>query len=430
MQGSFVRFALIGLAMALTACNSVNFDSAPKPPPSDDGKGTNLQLGLQGNGEVEAYIGAGRTTEVLKTLQPTLAVRGMTCLLCHADIRANVVTDFGYGNTWYMGGNEGASAGSYYNNFVAAWQTAKNISGTVYVPDALVPQKAMAMLGDGNAPAIKLKDFMNTPYKMVDNWDSRTTETAPMTEKVLPPNGGEKVVAKSKIVIRAPSAAEIQALAPELVNAAGWKKIAGKGTPDLQIANFGNGDFVMNNTSGTLNCENTDIVVKGTLYLKSLSVNAVKGCRIYVTGSVFIEDEITYVGPADKQNLQITSARTISMGINYDNLKARLEHGFSQSLQSLDPVALRAQILADANLVRSSTTLKDAAESNPRKSINFEGLLLNAPLVHSRYLGNVKGTIIAEIAIFAIGAFHFEFDKVFTEVTVLPKLSQDVLLIQ
>ena len=430
MQGSLVRFTLMGLAIALTACNSVNFDSAPKPPPSDDGKGTTTQIGLPGNGEVEVYIGAGRTTEVLKTLQPTLAVRGMTCLLCHADIRSNVVTDFGYGNPWFMGGDAGPSASHYYNNFVSSWQTADRISGTVFVPDALVPQKAMALLGDANAPAIKLKDYMNTPYLMADNWDERKTERAPMSEKILPPNGGEKVIAKSKIVIRSPSAAEIQALAPELSNPVGWKKIAGKSLPDLQIANFGNGEFVMNNTSGTLDCVNTDIVVKGTLYLKGLQVNAAKGCRIYVTGSVFIEDAITYVGAADKQNLQITSARVISMGLNYDNLKGRLDHDIPMGLQGLDSATLRTQIKADAALVRSSTTLKDAAEYNPRKSIDFSGILLNAPLIHSRYLGNVKGTVIAEIAIFAIKQFHFEFDPVFTEVSVLPKLGQDVLLIQ
>jgi hypothetical protein len=55
-------------------------------------------------------------------------------------------------------------------------------------------------------------------------------------------------------------------------------------------------------------------------------------------------------------------------------------------------------------------------------TISFSHLLLNAPLVHSRYKGNFKGLVIAEVILFRLGKASFEFDPVFKNVPTLPVL--------
>ncbi len=44
------------------------------------------------------------TAATIRSIEPALAVRGISCLMCHADIRANVVTDFGFGQNYFLGG--------------------------------------------------------------------------------------------------------------------------------------------------------------------------------------------------------------------------------------------------------------------------------------------------------------------------------------
>ena len=425
MQKGLALAALAGFAIINIGCNPVSFDTANQASKVD---GADVVIPTEpANDTVEASINHNRTVETLKTIQPTLAVRGMACLVCHADIRSNVVTDFGYGNSWYMGGTADFEGQGWYNNYVDTWQTATKISGTVYVPDAPVTKAAMKVIGDENATPIKVVDYMQTAYKMTRNWDGRTNDTAPMVEKIEAPAGGQKVAAMSQIVIRAPSEAELLALAPDLTEV-GFKRIGGKAAADFEIVDGGTAKYVMNKQAGVLDCENSDVGIRGSLFLRGLQVNAAKGCRLYVTGSVFIEDAITYVGAGEKQNLQITSARGIFMGMSFGRIEARIKTD-ARGLQIGGPVpydTLVENVLKDARNVGS---LKDAQDNyNPRKTIDFSSILLNAPIIHSRYLGNVKGTIIAEAAIFAIGAFHFQFDPIFTEVTVLPKLTSEILV--
>ncbi len=358
-----------------------------------------------------------RTVEqVIKSIQPTLAVRGLSCLLCHADIRSNVVSDFGYGNTWYLGG-EGATLDgtqTWFNNLASTWQSARNINGTVYIPNADVTRSAQNGLGANfaAAPLIKLKDLMSTPYAPTWNFDNDPAQIGKaMDLKITPAAGQEKLVVKSKIVIRAPDESEINALP--------------NNNPFLN-----KGAYFMNDETQVLQCDGKDLVVKGALYLRKLQVNAAGGCRIYVTGSIFIENAITYVGAGTYPNLQLTSANGIFMGINLAQLKNRLQvdHRGVQLGWSLRSYMDRAnQAVAEATAIGS---LKDAQDVSPRVSVDYTGVLLNAPMVHSRYLGKIQGTIISEAALFALGEFHFVFDPVFTKVDVLPLLIKPILEVQ
>jgi len=72
--------------------------------------------------------------------------------------------------------------------------------------------------------------------------------------------------------------------------------------------------------TAAVQCSGKDVVIDGTLLLNNLQIYAEQGgCRMYVTGSVFIEGPITYLSSgaaADPtQNLQISSATSIIMGV-------------------------------------------------------------------------------------------------------------------
>ena len=74
------------------------------------------------------------------------------------------------------------------------------------------------------------------------------------------------------------------------------------------------------------------------------------------------------------------------------------------------------------------SNLADAGADNSSTAANaFSGLLLNAPEVHSRYVGNFKGAVVAEIAMFRLGEFVFTFDSLFQKVPILPALKSDIL---
>lgn len=375
----------------------------------------------------------------LRTLQPALAVRGISCLMCHADVRATIITDFGHGNSWYMGGdNSWDNSQSWFNNLASTWQTAVQIKGSLVVPNAEVTRAAQNILGAAylNRPLIKLDQFLNTTYQVNWNYTGESAiNVSAVTLKVQPEPGNEKVIVKNEIIIRAPTESEILDLAPSLRDSSetsGAVRRTSQG-PLLLVQTLGldGQNYTTNLADVTLECANTDIIVKGTLFLKDLKVNASKGCRFYVSGSVFIEGPVTYVGDGPDQNLQISSANAISMGISVSRLNRRLiEDSRGLQISGEKPYSLRAaQTMSEASNVR---VMKDAEDNyqGGRASFDYQGLLLNAPLVHSRYLGQIHGTIIAEAALFALSQFHFDFDSVFTRVNVLPLLVNPVLFVK
>jgi hypothetical protein len=423
------------LCVLLAGCGGVQFSERAVQANSTDSLGTGGNPGPDG----------GATQQTIKSLQPALAVRGIACLMCHADIRANIITDFGHGSDWYLGGpnvsldQAGApqSTFSWFSDLASSWQSAIQIVGQVYVPNAAVTPGAQASLGPNFAgqPLIQLKDLMTTPFQAAWNFDNNALEAkSPMSMKITPPAGADPVVAKDKIVIRAPDISEISALAPDLFNAAGpsgVKRVGSSIPVEFITGGSGSAAYLTNDPANALNCAGQDIVVKGTLYLRGLNINAQGGCRLYVSGSVFIEDGITYVGKMENQNLQITSASAIVMGISLSRLQYRLvtDHRAVNISGSISYADRSAQVLQEA---KNIGTLRDAQDDygGTRASFDYNGLLLNAPMIHSRYLGQVKGTIIAEVALFALGQFHFEFDPVFTNVNVLPLLQNAILVSQ
>ncbi|OFZ10704.1 MAG: hypothetical protein A2Z20_12710 [Bdellovibrionales bacterium RBG_16_40_8] len=383
------------------------------------------------------------STLAIQKIQPAVAVRGISCLMCHAEIRANVITDFGYGSSWYWGGSNATVNGeSWFNNYVNTWQSAHSIIGSVIVPDQNVPTSIQNSVSQFQSnPAMKIKEFMNTPYDAPGNWDGNTPEEGKveMTFRVTPINNNDKVIAKSEIVIQAPSEEDIIALAPELwatLDASRVKRFGSNAPTQFVVRENSSATYTMNDETTELQCAKSNIIVKGTLYLRNLKVDAAGGCRLYVSGSVFIEGPIVYATTGTDQNLQITSANGIFMGIGLNNLERRLLkpiHVRGLQISGTRPYSERAnQAYLEGTIINALDKLIDAKkdEDSPRLSIDYTGLLLNAPIIHSRYFGLFKGTVIAEAALFSLGQFHFEFDQVFTRVNAFPLLKKPILVVK
>lgn len=211
------------------------------------------------------------------------------------------------------------------------------------------------------------------------------------------------------------------------------------------------GSFFRNATQ--LTCDG-DLALRGPLLLENLRIETKTGCRIYVVGSVFISGPIEYIGSSANRNIQITSSKAISMGLGEtklsgafcnpsDNLATK---NVSNSLkdrfvnfwttpasfvrQSDDPVAFGKAVVAKAELIQAKRGLfLDATCTSQGRAVSFERILLNAPMIHSRYSGNVNGSIISEYALMSLGAlFKFQFDPVFNDVNILPFLNPKTYL--
>jgi hypothetical protein len=445
---------------------------------SNSASGTVSQPG-GGNGTSGAVTQPGGTQTTLKSIQPALAVRDISCLACHANVQANVITDFGYGNSWFMNqnGNVGEfGQGHYMSN---TWQTIQNINGQVFVPTATVPANVVNSMGLGNQ-SMDLMAYLNdtsaTDIGGENGWFSYWGLTAPastpLTLAVTPPAGSPTVVEESNIYIGAPTSAEILAIVTAPQASAPWVQVLnniGPGITGLGSAQGSKSSYITN--TGTVECSNNDVIINGTLLLNNLQIYAEKGgCRLYVTGSVFIEGPITYLqsgSSADPtQNLQITSATSIILGVGINGsvwdggggqhtgtvagnqqsttpLQDRLLGDFRDNMLLREAQTTTAytsyatgilnegenigsSLLVDAaNATGLPTSLSAAGQT--RASINYEHLLLNAPMIHSRYLGTTQGVIVAESAEFSLGEFSFQYDSVFENVNVLPALPYDIL---
>jgi hypothetical protein len=116
-------------------------------------------------------------------------------------------------------------------------------------------------------------------------------------------------------------------------------------------------------------------------------------------------------------------------------------HDYNSSSGSQDWYDFAKLIWNDALTVTTandSTQLIDAQDSSSpgfdpaqkRAFIQYTGLLLNAPVVESRYQGSFQGVIVSELALFAVGNFNFTYDPVFKSAPILPLLSTDVLSVE
>ncbi|WP_291515441.1 hemagglutinin [Bdellovibrio sp. ArHS] len=276
------------------------------------------------------------------SMYPALAVsRPLSCILCHANIQADIVMDFGVAQANYANASDilgfariNSSHMYHSDNNVIGF----TVTGSLYMPNITVTDKNFIkqVSGTPNGAPVNLRSFLLNPWNyyepQADAQGTLLTDTdgfvkvaaAPTVMAALPPiNGG--LTLKNSVTIRAPSDAEILALDATLSAATTAFVYKGPNSKPalsgLEIHDYGYGEFVRNN--GTIVCYGS-IIISGTLYLNNPDIQTDDvGCSIYVAGNVFIETNrgtaINYVGGAASPTLQITASRNLHMGIGlYD----------------------------------------------------------------------------------------------------------------
>jgi hypothetical protein len=388
-------------------------------------------------------------------------------------------TDMVYGDQDALKAHGGGATG------VGSWaylNLMKNGDGSgqkVYVPVASIPAGPAAATG-----ASTLKGYIQ--HRLANSFyaDSPTAT----------------VIEKSTFYIGAPTISRLQAVFQwngATDGVAGYKYIPDAGGAALSgLAKVTGGTTYFKN-NGTLVCEG-DLMIEGAVYLNNATISTHKGCRIYATGSVFIYGPITYstagAGDFTHRNLQISSTRSIIMGLGeLWNGATHCENGssdagywgyYTSQVANADSAGFTGQVRTDYfNALRDSAKWrlyaigsvpdaavavgayhfraapmsgtdysrsiynemmssigqqKDAACRAEGRNVAYSRLLLNAPLVHSRYTGGFTGSIISEVGLMGLGLgaggtprFKFDFDPVFQNVDILPLLKeQDFLHVQ
>lgn len=376
--------------------------------------------------------------------EPALAIRGSGCLTCHAKINSTYITDFGFGSSHFFGnpdeGNKvGPFNGQINGDFTAgggktSWLTAE------FQKDIIVPQASLDFDLTGEAETT-LKDI--SAYREALKADSLAKYLEALEKQKSRP---ATVIEKKKVFIGAPDTATLEArFGITQGDAVDFKYIKNNqsSSPDIKGITLSESKEYYTNTTEIV-CDG-DLFIRGNLFLNKASIVTNTGCRIYATGPVFLQDKITFKG-TDKNdnyaNLQLVSSEAIFLGVgrkkcntttNTDPLSLRLLK--TPSLPSMyTRTSIRDNILPQALVqkIYNKATLIPLEDSTCHDdSISFSRLLLNAPIVHSRYSGKFKGLVIAEYALFWQGKCEFEFDPVFKEVPVLSVLKdEDYLMIK
>lgn len=412
--------------------------------------GTNSEASTAGTGT--GSTGTDGTTtpgEALSitTLQPALAVRAMACTTCHANISSNIITDFGYGNSFYFGTqtvtgiswNSGSAYGDHgaFSTATApagAWTSATiESSATIYVPSETLPS---AVSGEAafKGTVDTIADYLN--FMLIQPGGGSTQ---------APP----KVQSLSRIYIGAPTAAQIRSV---FNNPSTDSSYVPAKTTSPALSGLTRAAANVFLVDGNMTCDG-DLFIDGTILLSNVNLTTLGGCRIYTTGTAFISGPISYASSPATSSLQISSSRAISMGLGtYTESCNAAEYAVLQDYvpNSTDSVAIRFRdmwtvpgyftrdgiapvtrgqsVVADGASIRAYHVLQDATCETQGRAVTYQHLLLNAPNIQSRYTGDFDGAIIAEVFIGALGNFKYTFDPIFSSTSVLPLLDPSVYL--
>lgn len=303
---------------------------------------------------------------IIRDLKPALVVRGPGCFTCHADVKSSIITDVGLGNSFYR-----------------KTQTVYSIYGF----------EQMSLASDAKVYVPKTEDDLTSYISTVNKFPVET---------------------RKSIYIGAPTADRLHAIFGNDAT----KFIAGQSGAAAPTLSGGNGAYTL---SGDVSCDG-DLFIDGNLHLKGVSLQTTKGCRLYVTGVVFLTRGLTVSG-GDNANLQISSAISINMGTDIADIYSR----YIERKDSQIPLRNYANPSNYGNIVLNAantfTDLISADDEPGGREKAFSRLLLNAPRVDSHYNGSFTGVVIAEAALMSVGDFSFTFDSVFAKVPILPQLS-------
>ncbi len=401
----------------------------------------------------------------LNTIQPALAVRGMSCITCHSQVSSNIITDYGFGNSWYF---DSSSNDSFYldransNNGLATLSMLQD--SKIIVPAAPVPQSSLGSFNFTSA-VNSLADFIKARFSQGAINSSEQVIEVPELKISIP------TASRIREIFGNPSA--VQVYLPDT-----------QSSPALSGLNYDavNRVFVINH----LVCDG-DLYLGAPTVFSNATVESISGCRIYSTSNIFITSPIQSIAHNGSQNYntQILSAQSIWMGAgrlindeefcevdsgggatgwyastypecashadqndtnsHCDTLTMRmyqmlLRNTYSRaypdqtSLTGLlgNPVSSSANgvIMQDRAAIEASLgrPLYDAACGVSGRNRNVSRLMLVAPYVNNRYTGDYSGSTIAESALMSLGTFVYHFDPVFTKVSILSLLENGELI--
>ncbi|MGE0529102.1 MAG: hypothetical protein AB7G93_21350 [Bdellovibrionales bacterium] len=410
-------------------------------------------------GTVKVVVG-----NTLNLLEPALAVRGLACIACHANISSNVIADYGFGDPWYF---DTTSADSFYAERLGATEGLATIrlhaSAKFFVPPGSVPDK------------IKADFSVNSLYEFVKArfiQGGKSSSTQVQEIKALSIN----VPSESRIreVFHNPTG--VQKYIPDTQN-----------SPALSGLSYDSTNKVFKITN--LTCDG-DLFLGATVVFSNAKVKSVNGCRIYATGSIFVIGNLTsspYEGSGSTTyNTQLLSSRSIWMGVgklykdgrfcerdsggspvgwyykdlgggsdcrnaanagkprcDSFNMRASgilnrntfsngyptandLKGLFNQSaFQGSDGTIAKERRSVEAAL---GSSLYDASCEPQARAISFSRLLVAAPYINSRYNGDFSGAIVSDAALMSLGTFKFEFAPVFKSVSIFSLLDSNELI--
>jgi hypothetical protein len=410
------------------------------------------------------------TTTAISTNAFAVASRGASCLMCHANIQSDLISDFGLGNDYFLDtGYEDYAMGSFYfNEDLGAWQTA-SITGNLIVPNVTINQSNMPQIFNvytpgktGNSMTLATMLQSNVQANLAGQALSSSSEsnvsnysgnpsTNPMSSAI---QSGYSVVPKTSIYIGAPADSDILNMAGAPSSVGGYALVSnnsGDNLSGLSKAQGSSAAYVTNGNGGTINCQG-DVVVNGTLYLVNPTINTGSaGCRLYVAGTVFEQGPINFSG-SGTPNLQIESSRAIMMGFDQTTANVRMLLGSMQvsgctptsssipnnctlsrqdalpfSYTRAAPTSAAVQTKHQgiyneaANLPSSgSMAMVDADNASGGNGVAFQHILLNAPEVHTRYEGTLTGVVIGEIVIGRLEGLIFKNDPLFQSISDFP----------
>lgn len=414
----------------------------------------------------------------LRDFKPSLVARAAECMLCHATLKGDLISDLGFkgplepngldlffrnnpnvgGGTWaYSAGHSPDAAAN------TGWGSFKT-SGKVIVPaanlDTLPEQEKRLYVVSRSYVENSVTKVAGTLKEYLDKvFFADKTRLASLQER-------------KTIYIGAPTADEIRA-SGRISTSKRLNFVKNNDDSKGDLTGFehvtADGKDYFTNTAEVV-CDG-DIFVDGVVFLNNLSLKTELGCRIHATQTVFIQGPIEYLDEYALSNLQVMSAKAIYMGIgmcfncyNNDGLMNRnfvVERavnvafwvgalrnkpdlsGYSADMRAdflkvsnesnIPTPAVGVDVTAyyDAALKAQGVKLLDANNPfNNTAATAYNRLLLNAPDVQSRYNGKFQGTVIAEFALWKLGGqFAFQYDSVFTAVPIFPLMDFNKILV-
>ena len=239
----------------------------------------------------DKHIKPGINTTVIE-YEPAVALRASGCLTCHAEIASNYITDFGYGSSYFFANpaskNEvGIFNGHIYGDFIAepgksSWLTAE-FKKEIIVPHAPIDFDLAKAAGDTLTDKSSYQEALKAGSlaEYLRALESKKDKPAPVIEK-------------KKVFIGAPDRATIESRFDiKSGDHVDFKYIKNDSasTEVKGIEWSEDGKYYIN--KGEITCDG-DLFVRGMLFLNEPAIVTKTGCRIYATGPVLLQKEITF----------------------------------------------------------------------------------------------------------------------------------------